>query len=324
MYVMDSVGTIWGSALGDATTWPVLNFIKAQIEPDGGVYLAKQQSFVVAFKQWTTEFFYDAGNATGSPLSPYPGAKLDVGCAWADSVQTVENSILFIGVSRIVTPGVYLIQNLQLTKVSTADVDRLLAIYTYSNSIRSWQAMANGHVFYGITIPNLNAALVYDLQTQQWAEWSFPGAISYSFVSSSFVSGAYSTSQNVPAYTALQTASQGILAALSPTTYTDTISGQPIVCDIYTDTFDGGTRYKKMLARTELIADQYQGSSVQVRVSDDDYKTWSNFRALDLSKKRAFLTGCGTFRKRAWHLRHTANTPLRLEALELEMILGTA
>jgi hypothetical protein len=167
--------------------------------------------------------------------------------------------------------------------------------------------------------------LVYDLVSQHWDFWTYPAGTGTYFCGSTF---ALVTA--FPHPTILQTQSQGVAVALYDSVHTDAllVGGvqvpTPIVCDMYTDTFDGGTRYKKFLSRTELIGDQFQGSSVQLRVSDDDYKTWSNFRTLDLSQNRAMLMNCGTFRKRAWHLRHTANTPLRLEALELEMILGTA
>jgi len=58
-------------------------------------------------------------------------------------------------------------------------------------------------------------------------------------------------------------------------------------------------------------------------VSDDDYQTWSNFREVDLSKNRPMLTNCGTFRRRAYHFRHQSNTPLRIQAVELMIDLGT-
>ena len=75
-YVMDKDGTIWGSDSNDVFSWTSLNQISAAIEPDGGVCLAKSGQYVVAFGNYTTEFFYDAGNATGSPLSPVQNGTL--------------------------------------------------------------------------------------------------------------------------------------------------------------------------------------------------------------------------------------------------------
>ena len=67
-------GDIYQSALEDASSWNALDFIGSQIEPDSGVYLAKFQNYIAAFKGWSTEFFYDAANATGSILSPVQNA----------------------------------------------------------------------------------------------------------------------------------------------------------------------------------------------------------------------------------------------------------
>lgn len=320
MYVMDVTGTIWGSALGDATTWPVLNTIKAQIEPDNGIGLAKQQSYVVAFKQWTTEFFYDAANPTGSPLSPVPGAKLDIGCAHGDSIQDIGGRLVFLGVSKIAGRGFYLIQGLQVSKISTPYIDRLLdALDVVDNTeIHSWQIYSEGHTFYGITIIGSGVSYVYDLVEGLWAEW----VNSVNSGLTIYASAPPLTSASL-AYTVVQ--GQGFLYYIGHDYYTDDIGAldNTIKVDIYTNSFDAGNRRRKFLSQMEFICDQYQGSTISVRFTDDDYKTYSNYRTVDLNKKRAVLHNCGTFRKRAWHIRHTANTPLRLESIELDMILGS-
>ena len=74
-YVMTAAAAIQGGGINDPVNWDALNVIIAQIEPDAGVALAKQLVYTVALKQWTTETFYDAANATGSPLGTVQGAK---------------------------------------------------------------------------------------------------------------------------------------------------------------------------------------------------------------------------------------------------------
>ena len=58
-YVARPDAGIQGDALNDPQTWDPLNVIIAQIEPDKGVGLAKQLVYVVIFKQWSTEIYYD-------------------------------------------------------------------------------------------------------------------------------------------------------------------------------------------------------------------------------------------------------------------------
>jgi len=73
----------------------------------------------------------------------------------------------------------------------------------------------------------------------------------------------------------------------------------------------------------EFVGDQEVGSVLHVRCSDDDYKTWSNFRSVKLSDKHPRLINCGTFVRRAYHLRHWSDTPLRLQAVDVQYDLGT-
>ena len=96
-----------------------------------------------------------------------------------------------------------------------------------------------------------------------------------------------------------------------------------ITSDIVTPIFDGATGRRKQCGRMDVVGDQVLGSILQVRVSDDDYQSWSNFRLVDLGMKKPHLTNCGTFQKRAYHLRHATNTPFRLQSIDLQYDIGT-
>ena len=61
---------------------------------------------------------------------------------------------------------------------------------------------------------------------------------------------------------------------------------------------------------------------VFIRYSGDAYHSCSNYRSPDLSLRRASLHRLGQSRRRAFEVRHTDNTPLRLEALELTTEVG--
>jgi len=82
-YLFGTSASIRGcTTINDPTLWTdTLNAVSAQIEADAGVALAKQLVYVVAFGEWSTEIFYDQQNATGSPLGPVQGAKINYGCA---------------------------------------------------------------------------------------------------------------------------------------------------------------------------------------------------------------------------------------------------
>jgi hypothetical protein len=81
IFVMGVTGTIYNSDVGAPTAWTSTSKIVPTMEPDSGVTIARHLSFIVAFKEFSTEFFYDAANPQGSPLSRYETGKLDIGCA---------------------------------------------------------------------------------------------------------------------------------------------------------------------------------------------------------------------------------------------------
>lgn len=310
-YVMKATGaSIQGSDLNDTTSWDALNVLQAEIEPDDGIALGKQLVNVIALKQWTTEVFYDAGNATASPLGRVSGAKVNYGCISADSVQDCDGVLVWLAQARNASPSVVAMDNLKAVPVSDRPVERLLEGADFS-TVYSWYIKLEGHRFYGLTVKNANLTLVYDIQEKTWHQWADSNGNYFPIVCTTFDSSMRRV---------LQHESNGKLYYASPA-YTNDDS-VIIQADIYTPNFDGGVRRRKTMNFLEFIGDQQPGSTLQVRSSDDDYQTWSNFRSVDLSQKRPHLTNCGTFYRRAHNFRHTSDTPLRLQAVEMQLELG--
>jgi hypothetical protein len=313
MYVMQSNAHVWGSNINaiDNNSWNVLNYLIAQIEPDAGVALAKQLVYVIAFKQWSVEVFYDAANAAGSPLGTVQGAKLNVGCVSAGAVCDIEGSLLWISAARSGNVGVMLMDNLKSQQVSTPAIERLLQQANYG-TVWSFGLRIGGHRFYVVTLKLSNLTLVYDLTTGLWSQWTDANGNYFPFVGATF-----SSSNQV----LLLHETNGIVYELDQVHYTD--NGAIITVDIIAPNYDGGTRKIKFLSKLDIIADQTAGSVLLVRNSDDDYKTWTNFRQIDLNRKRPYLINCGSFYQRAYHFRHAGNCPFRIEGVELQIETGS-
>lgn len=312
-YLMTSNATIRGSNLNDITIWSPLNTIIAQIEPDGGVATGKQLVYVIAFKQWTTEVFYDAANSSGSPLSPVQGAKINYGCRSQDSVQDVGGQLIWIGTTREGSCQVILIDNLKAQVISTKPIERLLEGADYT-IVYSWSLQREGHRFYVVTLKNSNLTLAYDLAEQSWSQWTDTNGNYMPIVASTY---------NSSAQTILQHESNGKLYIADAIYATD--DGAIITADIYTPNFDAGVKARrKHLGRLTFVSDRYPGSVLQVRNNDRDYevKAWTNFRPVDLNALEPQLNNCGTFYRRAYHFRHACATPLRIMAVELQLDLG--
>lgn len=170
-FVMDENAVIYNCDLNTPDSWNALNFITAMIEPGAGVAIAKSQNYVIAMKSWSTEFFYDAGNTNGSPLSPVLNAFTLVGCASGQSVASIEGTIAWVSKTKQKGRAVHIMNGLQQQRVSTPDVERILnndnlsTVYAYGLKI-------SGHSFYVLGLVASNLTLVYDMTSQTWAIWT--------------------------------------------------------------------------------------------------------------------------------------------------------
>lgn len=305
---------IWGSDINDVTSpgaWDPLNFITAQIEPDFGVCMAKQLVYVISLNTWSTEVFFDAGNPTGSPLQSIPGSKSSYGCASQDSVQNVEDRLVWLSTNRTASLQVVLMERLQVRVVSTKAIDRLLKNADL-RFVYSWHFKLNGHAFYVLTIKRINLTLVYDITEDHWEQWTDANGNYFPIVAS-----AYDNTGNV----VLQHENNGTTYFLDSRYLTDNVT--PINVTIVTPEFDAGTHRRKQMNLFEIIGDQQPGGWMTVECSDDNYATWSQPRRIDMSQARMFLIQCGSFAKRAYRIKFTQNLNFRISAIECQYDLGT-
>lgn len=318
-YVMGSDAYIHGSDTAVGMNRPdlwtdLLNTIGAQIEPDRGVCLAKQLVYVLALKEWSTEVFYDAQNPVGaSPLAPVQGAKINYGCVSADTVQEIDGVLLWLATNRSSAAQVILVENLKPTVISTKPIERLLGEADFT-SLASFGMKYEGHRFYGLTLKNNNITLVYDLTDKMWSQWTDSSGNYFPIIANSYLPGTGRV---------LQHETNGKLYTLDSEYFSD--DGELITFDLYTPNFDGGVRRRKQITMMEFIGDRASGSILQVRFNDFDYAAdkWTNFRLVDMNVMKSTLANCGTFLRRATHIRHACDTRLRIQAIELQLDLGT-
>lgn len=169
--VMDVNGVMWHSSIDLPGTWGSLNFLTAENENGAGKAISKSQNYLVAFKEWSTEFFYDAKNQTGFAFNPADNGFTQVGCASGDSVAKVDGNLVWLSQVKERGRSVHLMTGLQQQKVSTPDVDRILnadglsTVYAYGLKIE-------GHPLYLLTLKDSGITLVYDLSSQSWYQWT--------------------------------------------------------------------------------------------------------------------------------------------------------
>lgn len=314
MIVATSDGKIWNSDNEDPNSWLATAFITAQKYPDRLVGIARNSDVLLAFGEWTTEQFYDGGIASPSSfLSRLDQGTLQVGCASKDSIVHQENYTIWVGASRT---GGYTVQKLDgvagLEKISNDSIEKMLnleetdIVNSYAFPLR-----IAGHFYYILTLTRANRTFVYDIDEGRWTEMQ-------SGSSGRFVGVAAEQHNYVPVFLH---ESNGIIYQFDPELYQD--AGSSITCVLQTAPVDRDSQKNKTCKRVEIYGDEQTSSCpVTIEYSDDNYKTFSTPRTVDM-QYRSMLTGLGKYRRRAWRFTHTANTPLRLEGFEEEFQEGS-
>lgn len=314
VFAMDSKGQIYQSDNETPSAWGALNYTSAKSEADNGKAIARHLNYIVAFKEWTADFFYDAGNATGSVLSINQSAHMEIGCADGNSIQNPEQTLIWMG--NVVEGGrsIMMLEGLSPKKVSTKAVETFLNASDLSGTY-SWLYKIAGHTLYGLVLTDQNVTLVYDISENEWHVWTtskdFIGG-SENYFECSFVT---QFPYNSGAFYVLD-AVNGLVFTLSPTNYVDPFG--PIRMRIVTDRMDFNTFAFKVGSALTIFGDNIN-DVMQVRHTEDDYATWSQYRNIDLSLQKPCLYQLGRFRRRAYEFLYTGNNPLRLEKVDFNL-----
>ena len=310
-------GRVYTSNVGNPAIWNPLDYVSAEAEPDQSTGIAKHLNYVLDYGQWSLEFFYDAANATGSPLSPAPSYRVEIGCPNGNSIVSFEQSVIWIGSSKSEGTGVFMLDGVSPSKVSDEYIDRIIGNSDLAY-VTAYVFKINGHLFYVLTLHDLNVTIVYDISQQAWVQWTMyaigdadsgvPGVYAEQYFRPSYYAG------NNGTYYVLDD-DNGTLYTLSDKYYSD--AGAPIYYRSVTSIIDSNSTKRKFYNRVEIVGDK-NAATMNIRRSDDDYQNWSPYRTVDLSKTRPQIYQTGQARRRAWEFLCTDNVPLRLEAAEID------
>jgi len=174
MFVQDINGAIQNCVNGDVTDWNPLSFITPEKEPSNAVAIAKSLNYLVAFKQWDTEFFEDGAIAApASPLVVNQSAYLKLGCATADSIVEFDGGIAFMSKRDNLQRSreIHVLNGLTPKKISDAAVERILNGDDLATCYACYLSTA-GHQFYVLTLKTSAITLVYDFNNGFWYQWS--------------------------------------------------------------------------------------------------------------------------------------------------------
>lgn len=337
----EGTADIYNCDLEAPASWTASNFITAEELPDGIVGLARQNNYIAAFGQYSTEFFYtDPNNVTGTPFSPNQGAFLQIGSAAPYAVGQNERYCFFLGQSSSGGRTVWQLDGFQPTQIGSDAVDRVLDREAGNiTNATAFLTRMGGHFF--LVIGLTNRTFVYDIDEKAWHEWSSPAVQTFTYTQIGGPTAINTYAINAVSNNAINSAAQftwpyasdigtgvvyllnesnGVVAVFDEFGYQDVST--PITCTYITPNQDFKTYRRKFQHQATLVGDQIEGTAT-LTWSDDDYQSWCNPKTLNLSIRPTFYQG-GMFRRRAYKFVHNDATPLRFEGLEIMYTEGTS
>lgn len=164
-------GRCFSSAVND-TTVAGTDFVTAEAAPDGLVRVVASGRDLLMMGADTTEFWADAGNATGFPFSR--GPVLSLGLFGINAVAGQDagfvGNLTFVGNDR----RVYALSAYTPTPISTPFIESLLQAIVDPDELEASVYTVNGHACWVLT--SSTWTIVYDQVTGQWHERMSLGA----------------------------------------------------------------------------------------------------------------------------------------------------
>lgn len=306
-------GDIWNSDLNDPLLYTAGNFITAEMEGDYVVRIAKLNNYMIAMGSTSIEYFWDAGNATGSPLQRNDTPiKLN---RYIGGFSQFGNDLYYIGLNDGGQPDVYLLRDFKIESVGTPFISRYLN--EASNGVSNWRGCIvafKGHTFYVLNAGTART-YVYDVETKLWARWAFQAnsifdmKVSAGTVSSTAATPYFSVGNNSALYK-----------------FSDSLrmdDGTLFSCVITTENSDFGTLNRKTMHRATFRGDRpATNATITLQWSDDDYQNFNTGIEVELNQDIACVRRLGSFRQRIMRMTFTKNEDLRLQGIDVDINKG--
>ena len=314
-----SSADIYNSDLDDPLAWDPSNFITAEMYPDNIIALTKNNNYLVAVGTGSMEYFYDIGNATGSPLQRNDSAVQQMGTTAPYSLVQTEKEVVLVATTANGGRTVWVVEGFGATEIGFPPVnEQINNVSTTIASVNAFCIRVGGHKFYVLRFPTLNRSWAYDFDTKLWSEWSSTTTLG----AQAIFLGKYATDSNNGFPYMLS--DDGILFLMADQIYQD--DGRMIQTQITTLKLDFDNMNRKFMYRASVYGDWPDNttSTILLEWTDDDYRTWKGQRTIQLSSDTPWTRNLGWSRRRAFRLTHTDNTPWRVEGMELDINNGAS
>lgn len=305
---------IYNSNLNDPTAWTAGDFISAEMVPDPLTTIAKLNNYLIALGTSSIEYFWDAANATGSPLQRNDTPVKFNG--YISGLAQYGNKIFYIGNTTEGSPGLFQLEDFKIKQLGNESFNRQLE--ATSSAYTGWNgtiSVINGHVFYLLTAGTYTYAV--DVDSGLWSRWA---EASGTTINIPYSANAKITTTYMPV---VYISGKQVLSKFDKTLTTDT--GSSYTWTVVTGLEDFDSYNQKSCNRLTVYGDRPSAdTTVSVSWSDDDYQTFSTAQTVNLNQELPCIYQLGSFRRRAYKLTCTPTVPFRIRHLELDLNLGNS
>lgn len=157
------------SDLYDGFIWDLNDRSIASTNPDNINSLISDNGLLWIFGDRSVEVFQNTG-ASPFPFLRIPGAVIQTGCAATFTVQSFDNSLVWLGVDEYGRGIVWRSNGYEATRLSNQSIESIIATSSDLSESYGYVYHEQGHVFYVLQLSGINTTLVYDGATGQWHE----------------------------------------------------------------------------------------------------------------------------------------------------------
>lgn len=332
LFIMDKTNKrIYQSALNNINSWAASDYITVQSSGEATAGIARVGSRIAALCAASIEFFYNAGNPSGSVLTSQKELFRRIGCGGGSDIDSASvvpvyaysgDTVYFLGTEGGQSRGVYAMAGTEIRKISTPEIDRQIS---RSGTSVYWLISAfhdRGKNYVVVSENNSPYRNFIYSDVGMWSEFNFLNSRNIFSSGITSYTGSATTDTSTVFLVSGDSSANGIVYRLRNDIYQDNGSSFTLTCQ--TSKTDFNTDNLKTIKSVALMGTDIQSSgTATLEYSDDDYTTWTTAGTFDLTKVNPRIFRCGSFRGgRAWRLTHSANTAFRAQALKFEYEIG--
>jgi len=183
-----STNRLWNTDVNTTSSWAAASFLSVDMHAGELEALLQQKDQIIAFTKTRTEFYFNNGNPTGSPLLRIDQNTLGFGLASKATLASAGETACFVSEAQADGNGgrsVYLVASLgKVSEIGDTTINRFLDAEGASvSSASAWMETVAGQLIYCLNLAAANRSFVYSVDSGMWKEWEAAGGGQFPIVS---------------------------------------------------------------------------------------------------------------------------------------------